>query len=173
MKRILTFLLFCQLNFVYAQNAAINSDGSAAHSSAILDVKATDKGVLVPRMTQAQRNAIATPATGLLIYQTDATAGFYYYNGSAWTAVSGWGLTGNSGTNPTTNFIGTTDAQPLFFKANNQLAGRIDIKQGLIIMMLMHFTALRQGKSIHQDMTILFRAIVQDMPTQQDTSTIF
>jgi hypothetical protein len=39
-------------------------------------------------MTLAQRNAIATPATGLLIYQTNNTPGFYYYNGTAWTAVS-------------------------------------------------------------------------------------
>ncbi|WP_027003248.1 hypothetical protein [Hugenholtzia roseola] len=62
----------------FAQGVAINNDNSAAHASAMLDVKATDKGVLVPRMTQAQRNLITTPAAGLLIYQTDATAGFYY-----------------------------------------------------------------------------------------------
>ncbi|MBL0020359.1 MAG: hypothetical protein IPP17_28975 [Bacteroidetes bacterium] len=39
-------------------------------------------------MTLVQRNAIATPATGLLIYQTNGTTGFYYYNGTAWTAIS-------------------------------------------------------------------------------------
>src|SRR5438045_6454027 len=81
-------------------------------------------------MTQTQRNAIGSPATGLLIYQNDHTPGFYYYNGTAWAAVTqkskGWSLTGNSGTNPSTNFIGTTDAQPLSFKVNNTKAGHLD-----------------------------------------------
>jgi trimeric autotransporter adhesin len=71
-----------------AQNLAVNNDGSSADASAIFDAKSTTKGMLVPRMTQTQRNAIATPATGLLIYQTDNTAGFYYYNGTIWTAVT-------------------------------------------------------------------------------------
>jgi hypothetical protein len=39
-------------------------------------------------MTALQRAAIATPATGLLVYQTDASAGFYYYSGTAWTAIN-------------------------------------------------------------------------------------
>jgi hypothetical protein len=83
-------------------------------------------------MTQAQRDAIILPATGLLIYQTNNTPGFYYYTGSTWTAVKsnsssgGWSLTGNAGTDPNTNFIGTTDAQSLVFKVNNQRAGLID-----------------------------------------------
>ncbi len=38
-------------------------------------------------MNMAQRNAINSPATGLQIYQTDNTSGFYFYNGSAWAAV--------------------------------------------------------------------------------------
>lgn len=53
--------------------------------SAQLDVTSTDKGVLVPRMTEAQKNGISSPATGLLIFQTDGSSpGFYYYNGSMW-----------------------------------------------------------------------------------------
>lgn len=52
--------------------------------SAQLDVSSTDKGMLVPRMNLSERNAIADPATGLLIFQTDNTPGFYYYNGSGW-----------------------------------------------------------------------------------------
>ena len=59
-------------------------------------------------MTQAQRNAITTPATGLLIYQTDQTTGFYYYNGSAWTAIAGAAAGGT--TSPASNsLIYTTD----------------------------------------------------------------
>lgn len=71
---------------------AINSDGSAANASAMLDVKATDKGMLVPRMTHAQKILIATPATGLMIYQTDGAPGFYFNSGTSgtpvWTPVS-------------------------------------------------------------------------------------
>lgn len=73
-----------------AQNVAITDDsGYSADASAMLDVKSTDKGLLIPRLTQAQRNAIGTPATGLMIYQTNITPGFYYYNGSGWIEVRG------------------------------------------------------------------------------------
>ena len=63
-----------------------------ADPSAQLDVSSTKKGFLAPRMTMVQRDSIAlreTPATGLLIYQTDNTPGFYYYNGSSWVAGIG------------------------------------------------------------------------------------
>ncbi|MGZ9677314.1 hypothetical protein [Flavobacterium sp. GNP001] len=80
-----------------AQSVAINTDGSTADPSAILDLKSTNQGVLVPRLTQTQRTAIATPATGLMVYQTDATAGFYFYNGTAWTSLNG--TNGTNGTN--------------------------------------------------------------------------
>ena len=52
--------------------------------SAQLDVSATNKGFLPPRMTASQRNNIPSPAAGLMVYQTDGTSGLYYYNGSAW-----------------------------------------------------------------------------------------
>ena len=80
-----------------AQGVSYNTTGAPAHASAMLDVQSTSKGVLVPRMTAAQKAAIATPATGLMVFQTDGTAGFYYYTGSAWTAVGGSSLP--SGTN--------------------------------------------------------------------------
>jgi hypothetical protein len=109
------------------------------HSSALLDVSSTSKGLLIPRMTYAQRNAIVSPANGLLIYQTDGGvqgAGFYYYNGSAWlpflTSTSatsgnnqGWSTLGNEGTVAGTSFLGTTDAQALDFRTANTLRLRI------------------------------------------------
>ncbi|MBL0050832.1 MAG: tail fiber domain-containing protein [Bacteroidetes bacterium] len=58
------------------------------NSSAALDIDTIGKGLLIPRMTLVQRNAIATPATGLLIYQTNSTPGFYYFSGFTWTAVT-------------------------------------------------------------------------------------
>ena len=72
-----------------AQNVGINSDGSAPDGSAMLHIKSTSRGLLIPRMTQVQRDAIGTPATGLMIYQTNGTTGFYYYDGSSWTIIGG------------------------------------------------------------------------------------
>ena len=57
-------------------------------SSAILAVESTEQGALLPKMTQAQRNAIAVPAAGLLVFQTNNDPGFYFYNGSAWLQIS-------------------------------------------------------------------------------------
>src|SRR6187200_3129694 len=110
------------------QGVAINTDGTNADNSALLDIKSNAKGLLIPRLTASQKNAIATPAVGLLIYQTDGTTGFYYYNGSAWAPVSsaaagplgGWSTTGNTGTDSSVNFIGTTDSKPLIGKVNGE-----------------------------------------------------
>lgn len=126
----LLFMACCQLimSAATAQSVAINTDGSTADATAILDVKSTIKGMLFPRMTTAQRTGITTPATGLLVFDTDTNA-FWYYTGSAWTklevAGNNWSTTGNSGTVSGTNFIGTTDDVPLVIKINNQVAGYI------------------------------------------------
>ena len=132
MKNLISALFLLTVISTHAQ-VGINTDGTVPDNSAMLDVKSTDKGVLLPRMTMAQRNAIANPANGLMIYQTDNTPGFYYNSGTAASPVwvmtgtgSGWGLTGNSGTSAATNFIGTTDNVPLVFKVNNEVAGKID-----------------------------------------------
>ena len=61
---------------------------TSVNSSAKLDINSTTRGVLIPRMTKAQRSAIASPATGLLLYQTDNSPGFYYYSGTTWTVIS-------------------------------------------------------------------------------------
>lgn len=71
---------------VSAQNVGINT--STPDPSSELDVTSTAKGFLAPRMTQAQRDAISTPATGLLIYQTDVAAGFYVYDGTVWAPMN-------------------------------------------------------------------------------------
>lgn len=80
---------------VYSQNnVGINTDTPDA--SAVLDVTSTQKGLLIPRMTLEQRGLIATPAKGLLIFQIDGTQGFYFYDGSVWTALNG--IPGPAGT---------------------------------------------------------------------------
>jgi predicted DNA-binding antitoxin AbrB/MazE fold protein len=83
-KLVLLTLVFVLAVSLCAQSIGINADGSAPDASAMLDVKSTSKGFLSPRMTAAQRGAIESPATGLMVYQTDATAGYYYYNGASW-----------------------------------------------------------------------------------------
>jgi len=80
MKNIIMLIIWAIFvgSVVSAQNVGINDDGSSPDASAVLDVKSISKGFLAPRMTAAQRNAIVSPATGLLVYQTNETAGYYY-----------------------------------------------------------------------------------------------
>jgi microcystin-dependent protein len=75
-------LLFC--NLVTMAQVAVNTDGSSPNASAMLDVKSSTKGILIPRMTAVERGLIASPVAGLLVYQTNAPAGYYYYTGTAW-----------------------------------------------------------------------------------------
>ncbi len=70
-------------------SVAVNPVGASAHASAALDVASTEKGILIPRMTETERDDIITPATGLMIFQTDGTSGFYYYDGTEWSQVGG------------------------------------------------------------------------------------
>jgi trimeric autotransporter adhesin len=123
-------ILFCLSFSVNAQSMAINNDGSTADASAILDIKSMAKGLLVPRMTKAEKNNITSPANGLLVYQTGPdSSGFHYYNGSQWTwistAANAWQLGGNVGTNAATQFIGTIDNNPLVFRTQNTEAMRM------------------------------------------------
>ena len=88
MKTYTTILLIaavCFLNSAYAQQPgiAINTNGNAPHSSAMLDVQSTNKGFLLPRMTQAQRIAISNPSEGLLVFDMDAKK-LYQFQGGVW-----------------------------------------------------------------------------------------
>jgi hypothetical protein len=124
------------IHFATAQSLAINSDGSTADASALLDVKSSTRGILIPRMTKAERTAIPSPATGLLVFQSAPdSAGFYYYDGSKWGWVAiingnadslAWKRNGNAGTTAATHFIGTTDNRVLNFRVNNIKSGLID-----------------------------------------------
>ena len=76
--------LFLFFTIILKGQVGIGTTSPAA--SAVLDIQSSsnDKGILIPRMTQAQRNAISSPATGLMIFQTDGNSGFYFYDGSSW-----------------------------------------------------------------------------------------
>lgn len=72
MKKIVFTLLFVMFLSPFAQSqVSVSVDGNSAHSSAMLDVVSSSKGFLPPRMSTAQRNAISSPATGLVIFNSD------------------------------------------------------------------------------------------------------
>jgi len=126
MKYLLNFILvLCVITPLFAQ---VGIGTTTPDASAALQINNSSKGVLVSRMTQAQRIAIVSPATSLLVFQTDGTDGFYYYNGSAWVTFGGgsvWSLSGNSGTIPSSNMLGTVDGVDLSIITNNTETIRI------------------------------------------------
>ena len=133
-KLLLSVVIIAVAYFSKAQNTfpsigAVGIGTTTPAASALLDVTSTSKGFLVPRIVLKQRILIAKPATGLLVYQTDGDAGFYYYSLSGWLKIAStnneWSLTGNNGTNAS-NFLGTTDSAALTFKVNNKQAGYIE-----------------------------------------------
>jgi hypothetical protein len=105
-----------------------------ATPNAALDVESTNSGVLVPRVALTSTTTVAPVINGTaseLVYNTatvnDVTPGFYYLNptATAWVRLSTgpetaskWNLSGNGGTNPTANFIGTTDSQDLSIRTS-------------------------------------------------------
>lgn len=102
MKKIFLVAVFCSLlsNFLIAQSVGINNN--SPHGSAVLDITSKNKGLLIPRMLMSERNLIASPATGLMIFQTDNTAGYYFYNGAGWVQLGSgggsnyWSLSGGN-----------------------------------------------------------------------------
>lgn len=120
-------------------NVGINNP--TPHAKSLLDLTSTDKGLLVPRMTAAQRTAMfpAPDATGkgMLVYQLDGTQGFYCYDGAVWQLMqkggTGWDLLGNGGTDQNVNFLGTTDAQGLRIRTNGLERMRVAANGNLAI----------------------------------------
>jgi hypothetical protein len=95
-----SFLFIYVIVFSIQVSAQTGIGTNAPNASAKLEVASTDKGLLIPRMTESQRDLIASPANGLLIYQTSGVAGFYVNTGSSsaksWTRVNmDWTRTGN------------------------------------------------------------------------------
>lgn len=147
MKTALLLLITLLAGYIsYSQSLAINTDGSVANSSAMLDIKSSTKGLLIPRLTKVQKNAIAAPAAGLLIYQTGPDSiGFHYFQNSQWTWImdnnrsdsSYWGLHGNNNTTPpsslnnapinyaTDTYLGTFYPEDVSFLAGGNEALRL------------------------------------------------
>lgn len=101
----------------HAQVAIAPTLAQPTTTNAMLEVISPTKGLLVPRMNNAERAAIATPPQGLIVYQSSSLSpltepvGYWYFDGT-WQFVSSgrsWNLGGNAGTNPAVDFIGTTN----------------------------------------------------------------
>ncbi|MCP4440089.1 MAG: hypothetical protein GY810_14185 [Aureispira sp.] len=84
-KSIPTLILLLISSYIFAQNVGIGL--STPDPSAKLDIVSTNSGLLIPRMTTAQRSAIASPATGLMVFD-NTTNSFWFYNGTTWTTLS-------------------------------------------------------------------------------------
>ena len=97
MKKLALFLIaFISIIQLQAQNGVAISTSSSAtpDASAILDVQSTTQGILIPRVNiddLTTANPVTSPATSLMVYNTNATTGlgFFYWDGSAWKAVAG------------------------------------------------------------------------------------
>ncbi len=80
---IYALIFFLVLSHLAQSQVAINTDGSNPDASSILDIKSTNKGILIPRMTTMQRTNIVSPAKGLLVFDND-TNSFWFFDGSNW-----------------------------------------------------------------------------------------
>jgi hypothetical protein len=128
----LFFFISLSSSLSFSQNVGINQTGTTPDASAMLDISSTSSGLLIPRMTSAQRSAITSPATGLVVYQTDGTSGFYYNSGTSGSPVwirlitsttTGWLTSGNTVTG--SEILGTTSNHDLPIYTSNSERMRI------------------------------------------------
>lgn len=88
--RLLFLMLFIGIISISEAQVAINQEGNDPHESAMLDVSSTDKGLLIPRMSSAERTAIINPANGLMVFD-NSTNTFWFYSEatSQWEEMGG------------------------------------------------------------------------------------
>ncbi|MCD4735026.1 MAG: PKD domain-containing protein [Bacteroidales bacterium] len=94
---LIVIIFFIASNNSNAQGVSINENHNQPDPSAMLDIQSSDKGLLIPRLSQNERDNIPNPAEGLMIYQTDNIKGFYFYDGNAWSAMNAGSPGGNTG----------------------------------------------------------------------------
>ena len=82
MKKIFMVYILCVVSMKSVGQVGIGT--STPHASAKLDIVDNSRGILIPRMTMAQRVNIVSPALGLMVFQTDNSVGFWYYDGTQW-----------------------------------------------------------------------------------------
>ncbi|HPB02777.1 MAG TPA: hypothetical protein PLZ67_07465, partial [Bacteroidales bacterium] len=124
-----------------AQSVGISSTVITPDASSMLEIQATNKGLLIPRVALTATNAagpISSPATSLMVYNNatagtapnNVTPGYYYWDGTMWVRFLGageaWLTTGNSGLTEAANFLGNTDSIGVVFRTNNKERMRVD-----------------------------------------------
>lgn len=128
-KLFLGYSLFLISNFYFGQ---VGIGTTTPDPSSILELSSANKGLLITRVALQSLTDNTTITTGnvesLLVYNTTVNTelkkGYYYWSGTKWELLSveginDWSTLGNSGTNPASNFLGTTDNQPVLIKTNN------------------------------------------------------
>ncbi len=161
----LTTILLLAASYTANTQVAINATSSPAASSAMLDISSANKGMLIPRVALLSNTDVATipsPANSLLIYNTATngsgslavTPGFYFWRSPSWVQLSTtsvtastWSITGNANISESNNFIGTTDNQPIRFRANNISAGGINPATGNVGLGMRTMTGSLNGYS--------------------------
>jgi hypothetical protein len=125
MKHLLTIAgALLALSPISAQ-AQVGIGTTSPDAKSALDIRATDKGLLIPRLTATQRTAITSPPQGLMVYQTDGTAGggaqsgFWYYAGTG-----GWVFIEPAAGSLALPYSGTTSNSSTAFAVSNTGAGQ-------------------------------------------------
>jgi hypothetical protein len=136
MKKLLFITALLLINYSIAQ---VGIGTTEIQNGVELQIESNNRGLLIPRVALTS-TSLAAPvgpapiATGILIYNTATTGGegtavtpgFYYWSGTEWIALKSaagqnWSLSGNAGTSPGTQYLGTSDNQNLQIKTNNSL----------------------------------------------------
>lgn len=139
-KTIMQVFALCLFAFPAFSQLTVGST-AAPITGSVLDIESTNQGVLFPRVSLSATGTwglLGTGTTGMVVYNTNAAitgtgaagAGLYYWNNSTglWNYIQSgasnyWSLTGNASTTPGTNYLGTSDAQSLYFKVDGNQAG--------------------------------------------------
>src|SRR5262245_23541542 len=131
-RRILPVLSLLFLGIVAQAQLKIGDNPTSIQKSSILELESSRQGLLLPRLTDTVAINALNPPDGMIIY-LNADNSLRLRSNGAWKKIAdmaaanaNWSLTGNSGTNPSNNFLGTLDGQPLVIKTNNNEAMRID-----------------------------------------------
>ncbi len=102
--------------FVHSAYSQVGIGTTNPDTSAALDIESTSSGLLIPRMTENEKNNIENQATGLLIYQTNENPGFYFFDGSEWLPIGGedmdWNISDNNMYNMNSGNIGIGNTNP-------------------------------------------------------------
>lgn len=135
-KILLSLALSISVMGAFAQKDNVGIGTTKPDQSAALEISSSNKGLLTPRMSLQQRNAIQNPAEGLIVYQTDMLSGFYFYDGKEWKAMTtqnsvagvdgDWTLEGNTGLSSTAVLGSNTSTVALKFRTKNQNGGILD-----------------------------------------------